>query len=293
MNGRTGVINGLGHALGMSRFSLGNIALIAIVVAVVVPLNTTSALIEAARLHIHLKTWEPLVWEGSSVAVVLGLWPFVGLAMARWPLQRGPYATPVAAHLLLTIPFSLVHVAGMVALRKLAYGMVGNSYDFATPNLAMALLYEWRKDAVTYALIAANYWVLRRPRPIGEPAPEGAADESAPVAADGFEVRDGATRIFIKPREILWVEAAGNYLQLHTTHKTHFVRGVLTAWASRLAPSGFARIHRSRLVNCARIRELSATETKDFVVTLDDGRSLRGSRRFRATLDDALHHRRR
>ena len=47
--------------------------------------------------------------------------------------------------------FRAVHVAGMLALRKLAYAVVGQHYAF--DSLAAQAFYELQKDLITYALI--------------------------------------------------------------------------------------------------------------------------------------------
>jgi DNA-binding LytR/AlgR family response regulator len=48
-----------------------------------------------------------------------------------------------------------------------------------------------------------------------------------------------------------------------------------------LAPRGFVRVHRSRLVRRVAIREIATTPAGDFTLTLDSGRSVAGSRRYR------------
>jgi DNA-binding LytR/AlgR family response regulator len=93
--------------------------------------------------------------------------------------------------------------------------------------------------------------------------------------------------VFLPPADILFVEAAGNYIEFHTATRTHLVRGTLSAWEARLAERGFARVHRSRLVNRARIRALKPTPSGDVEITLDDGRTVLGSRRYRAALAEA------
>ncbi|MBC7769500.1 MAG: LytTR family transcriptional regulator, partial [Phycisphaerales bacterium] len=55
----------------------------------------------------------------------------------------------------------------------------------------------------------------------------------------------------------------------------------------RLAARGFVRVHRSRLVNRARIGAIKPTPSGDVEITLDDGRILAGSRRYRAALEAA------
>lgn len=84
---------------------------------------------------------------------------------------------------------------------------------------------------------------------------------------------------------MLWVEAAGNYIEFHTGQRSHLVRGTLAAWEARLAAKGFVRVHRSRLVNRTRISAIRPTPSGDVEITLDDSRSIAGSRRYRDALE--------
>jgi DNA-binding LytR/AlgR family response regulator len=61
----------------------------------------------------------------------------------------------------------------------------------------------------------------------------------------------------------------------------------LADWEARLAARGFVRVHRSRLVNRARIASIKPTPSGDVEITLDEGRVLAGSRRYRAALEQA------
>lgn len=56
--------------------------------------------------------------------------------------------------------------------------------------------------------------------------------------------------LFLRVDEIDWIEAADNYVRLHTvTGEVHLVRETLHTMQSRLDPGRFLRIHRSTLVN--------------------------------------------
>jgi DNA-binding LytR/AlgR family response regulator len=244
---------------------------------VITVVNASSVLLEAQRDGDVLDPRAPFLWEFSSWALIVGLAPLVGAAIQRLPPSRADWPRFLLGHAALTIPFSLVHVAGMVAIRKLGYALAGASYDFAHGALARELFYEWRKDVLTYALLAATYYIFqRRPAPI----------QAAP-GENRIEIRDGGTALFLAPEDILYLEAAGNYVQFHTAARPHLVRGTLASWEARLSPRGFARVHRSRLVNRARIGALRPTPSGDIEITLDDGRTLLGSRRYRAALETA------
>ena len=84
--------------------------------------------------------------------------------------------------------------------------------------------------------------------------------------------------------DIDWVEAAGNYLCLRAAGRTHVQRGTLAQMEKRLDPARFQRIHRSRIVNVARIARLVPQFNGDHTVVLHDGTEMALSRTFRDAL---------
>jgi len=263
---------------GTRRFRLGPWAAIALVSIPISLVNATSVLIEFRRLELPIEPVEPFFWEFSSAAILVLLAPLVGWAVRRWPLEGPGIWSALAVHAGLTFPFSLVHIAGIYSVRRLAYALMGESYDFFGSGVWLTLVYEWRKDVITYAIFvavfAAALWLVRR----------RAESRPAPAPAERIEVRDGGKTLFLQPADILYLEAAGNYVEIHTKAGTHLVRGTLAAWEQRLAGQSFARIHRARLVNRVHVAALTPTGSGDFEVTLAGGRTLQGSRRFRASL---------
>jgi len=101
-------------------------------------------------------------------------------------------------------------------------------------------------------------------------------------------IRSSARIIFLPVEELDWAEAADNYVRLHAGKDAHLVRETLQAFARRLDPATFLRIHRSTLVNVNRIRELRPLFHGDYTVRLKDGTELTLSRRFRASLSEPL-----
>lgn len=88
--------------------------------------------------------------------------------------------------------------------------------------------------------------------------------------------------------EVDWIEAQGNYIALHAGGATHLVRDTVTAFASRLDPDGFVRIHRGAIVAVDRIVEVTPVGGGDATVSLKTGAELRASRSFRTRLTAAL-----
>jgi len=101
-------------------------------------------------------------------------------------------------------------------------------------------------------------------------------------------VRKRERVLVLRPDEIDFVEAYGDYVRLRSGPDTHVVRGTLSDMERRLAPAGFVRIHRSRLVNWQRVREFTADRDHDPVVVLRNGTRLDASPNYLKDLQRKL-----
>jgi two-component system LytT family response regulator len=91
--------------------------------------------------------------------------------------------------------------------------------------------------------------------------------------------------ILVDVDEVERLEAAGNYVEVHSGARQHLVRETMASLEARLDPSRFVRISRSSIVSTDRVRELQPMFNGDFVVVLHDGTKVAGSRRYRAAFD--------
>ena len=111
---------------------------------------------------------------------------------------------------------------------------------------------------------------------------------SALIAGRSFAtrilIRDGDRMEFMPVAAIHWIEAAGNYVKVHSGSRVELVRVTLSSLVERLDPAVFARIHRSVVVNLAMVREIHPWYGGDYKAVLTDGRELRVSRRYRERL---------
>ena len=101
---------------------------------------------------------------------------------------------------------------------------------------------------------------------------------------DRFVIRAGGRVIFLPVEELDWVEAAGNYVKLHAGREEYLHRETMSNIEASLNPDRFARIHRSYLVNVARVKELHPLFRGDFAVVLKDGRQLTLAKAYRERL---------
>ena len=106
--------------------------------------------------------------------------------------------------------------------------------------------------------------------------------------SDRIVVRSGSRIRFVEVAQVVRIEAAGNYVQLHTKDGEHLVRGSLRDFATRLADAGFVRVHNSHVVNWARVRELERWGHGEYRITLDGGDVVVSSRTYAPRIQQLL-----
>lgn len=91
-------------------------------------------------------------------------------------------------------------------------------------------------------------------------------------------VSENGRILFVKTKEIDWIEANGNYARLHVGARTLEIRETLSALEQKLNPHDFLRIHRSTIVNVHLIKEIQPWFHGHHLVLLHNGQELRMSR---------------
>ncbi len=117
---------------------------------------------------------------------------------------------------------------------------------------------------------------------------ETSADSSGALEHKGLNerivVRAHGHVHFIKPEDIQWVEAEGDYINVHTESRSHLIRDTMRSMEQRLENHGFQRIHRSVIVKLALITELITLEGGDYEVVISNQQKLKLSRGYRDIL---------
>ena len=224
-----------------------------------------------------------LVEEMTSHLVIAALLPALYWMHRRFPIGR-PLRN-LLAHVVAVVPFSLVHTAGMAALRLLWFtAIVGIPYDFPlTPD---RLQYEFAKDLVSYLMLTTGVLALQYllQRVDASKRTEEVPEPAAPVASppERFTVRKrGGTEVVVEMADIDWIEASGNYAILHVGGETFEIRSSLTRLEGELDPKRFVRVHKSHVVNISRVAEVTPGVSSDWRIRLQDGAEVNLSRRYR------------
>jgi two-component system LytT family response regulator len=105
---------------------------------------------------------------------------------------------------------------------------------------------------------------------------------------DRIAIRNSERITLLQTDEIDWIEAADNYVEIHAGKHVHLMRETLSNLEQRLQPFRFLRIHRSRLVNADRIKELHPLFHGEYELVLSDGTRLTSSRHYREVLQALL-----
>lgn len=87
---------------------------------------------------------------------------------------------------------------------------------------------------------------------------------------------------------IEWIEACGNYVNLHLGGAKHLVRETMNGMESRLDPSLFMRVHRSTIVNIRAVSEFRPFFNGSYLIMMKDQTRLYSSRGYHPKLDQFL-----
>ena len=103
-------------------------------------------------------------------------------------------------------------------------------------------------------------------------------------AIQKIAIKSSGRVTFVKVEDIDWVEAADNYVSIHSGTASHMLRETMTALSTRLPAEKFVRINRSCIVNVERVKELQPLFHGEYAVILHDGTKLTLSRNYRGSL---------
>jgi two-component system LytT family response regulator len=126
---------------------------------------------------------------------------------------------------------------------------------------------------------------------------KGELDPQVLAAATAMPVRRYATMLPIRSdRETLrldvtaidWIDAAGDYMCLHAGGQTHVLRATMKELEDMLDPAVFQRVHRSTIVNLARVRSLRPHVNGECFLRLQSGQEVKLSRSFRDKVEILL-----
>ena len=98
-------------------------------------------------------------------------------------------------------------------------------------------------------------------------------------------VRDGQRTVRVDLHAIRWIDAAGDYMCIHTETETHILRATMRELEQQLDTQRFQRVHRSTIVNLDRVKSMRPHINGEYFLTLDCGKELKLSRSYKDKIE--------
>ena len=119
-------------------------------------------------------------------------------------------------------------------------------------------------------------------------APAGSTAPALRRYATMLPIRSGRETLRLDVATIDWIDAAGDYMCLHASGHTHVLRATMKELEDILDPLVFQRVHRSTIVNLARVRSLRPHLNGECFLKLQSGQEIKLSRSFRDKVEMLL-----
>jgi two-component system, LytTR family, response regulator len=127
-------------------------------------------------------------------------------------------------------------------------------------------------------------------RELGAPSSGGAGvgPDRAGKGLDRIPVSVDGSIHFLPAKEIDYIAASGDSVIAHAGASTHVIRKSMSEILASLDPSRFARIHRSTIVNLARVMKVEPYLHGEYILVMPGGAKLKVSRGYRELVAERL-----
>lgn len=241
-----------------------------------------SVIQEFARNNIFVEPWEVFSWELSSGVLSLALIPAILAYDKLFPIDFQRPLSTIAAHLPATVVYSAVHVGGFILIRKWIYSMADRVYTFG--ELPVELVYEYRKDLLSYFTVLAIIYAYRELRRLRDGETKLTQTEEHNQLSLKLIATKGNQKVVVVPADIDSIESAGNYVQLSVGDKQYLMRATMQKVTEQLKPFNFSRVHRTYIVNESKIVSAKPKSHGGLSLLLSNGSVIECSRRYRQNL---------
>ncbi len=115
---------------------------------------------------------------------------------------------------------------------------------------------------------------------------------NAPVAINSYSpvlaIKDVGETTLVPIKDILCIDAAGDYMCVHTDERTYILRKTMKELEEALDPRIFLRIHRSCIVNKSYIDKFGNHVNGEYYLILTSGKELKVSRSYKDKVKQAV-----
>ena len=113
-------------------------------------------------------------------------------------------------------------------------------------------------------------------------------DQRKSTHIKNIAVKNGKRVTLTAIEDIDWIEAADDYVILHTGAQTHLHSETMRNLENTLDPKSFLRIHRGAIVNLNRIKSIESDSSGEYNAVLTTGQKVKISRSRKKALVNAF-----
>ena len=106
--------------------------------------------------------------------------------------------------------------------------------------------------------------------------------------SDVLAIKDAGEVSRVPVKDILWIDAAGDYMCVHTEQHTHILRKTMKQLEEMLDPKQFVRSHRSTIVNKHFIDKFCSQLNGEYYLVMTNGKELKVSRSYKEKVKQAV-----
>jgi two-component system LytT family response regulator len=101
-----------------------------------------------------------------------------------------------------------------------------------------------------------------------------------------ISLKSGSEWVRVRLDSILWIEAVGDYMCVHTLEGDHIIRKTLKQFEDELDGQHFPRVSRSAIVNLGKLSKLTPNSNGEYIAHLSSGEQVKVSRKYKFKLDE-------
>jgi two-component system LytT family response regulator len=106
--------------------------------------------------------------------------------------------------------------------------------------------------------------------------------------SDILAIKDAGEVSRVPVKNILWIDAAGDYMCVHTQDTTHILRKTMKQLEEVLDPKQFVRSHRSTIVNKHYVDKFCSQLNGEYYLVMSNGKELKVSRSYKEKVKQAV-----
>ncbi len=191
----------------------------------------------------------------------------------------------IAVHLLASVGFALFHLLIITVTVKVVKPYAFPELNFGQLYMSSFLRLLYFEILVYWGVLGLSYGFDYY---LASEAIRQKKHSFSPTYLSNIPVKRNGGTLFLKVSQIDWLAAADNYVQLHIGQDSFLHREKMHVLENQFDPRQFQRIHRSTIVNLARVKGVVRLKKDCYAVVLLDGTRLAVSRQGRKQLEGLI-----